>query len=474
MGLGHGEKHRSLNSPQLVDSAPAQLDGLENVLSEAQRLLRAEQLPQAEALYQVILAQEPRQPDALQFLGVLRHLQGRSDESLALIRQAIEVAPEAPGIWNNLGNVFLEGGQIDDATTAYERSIALAPGAPQAHNNLATIYRRQLRWAEAEAACRRAIAVDADMADAWYNLSLILLGQGRVQEGLQANGHATLLWPRHLLQRDQILRALVLLGHLDQAAELYSEWLAEEPDNPVVQHQLAACLQGDAVPIRASDAYVETLFDGFAASFDAKLTKLHYRAPELVAQALRSAVGEPCGALSVADLGCGTGLCGPLVRPWADRLAGCDLSVGMLRQARLRQVYDVLHKAELVYYLETQPVQFDLLTCADTLCYFGDLQPVMHAARSALQTGGHFIFTLEALPDSDRAHPAGYHLQPSGRYAHSLPYVRGCALSAGLHVVVVEPEILRDEAGEKVQGWLVTLTAPDGSADRPTTAFSAE
>jgi predicted TPR repeat methyltransferase len=447
-----------------VDAAASQINTLEDALAEALRLLRAEQLPQAEALYQAILAHEPRQPDALQFLGVLRHLQGRRDESIALIRQAIEVAPEAPGIWNNLGNVLLEGGQIDEATAAYERSIALAPGAPQAHNNLATIYRRQLRWPEAEAACRLAIAADADMADAWYNLSLILLGQGRVPEGLQANGHATLLWPRHLLQRDQILRALVLLGHLDQAAELYREWLAEDPGNPVVQHQLAACLQGDVTPTRASDGYVETLFDGFAASFDVKLSKLHYRAPDLVAQALRTAAGEPRGALSVADLGCGTGLCGPLVRPWAKRLAGCDLSVGMLRQARLRQVYDVLHKAELVYYLETQPASFEVLTCADTLCYFGDLLPVIHAARQAMQPGGHFIFSVEALTESDSVYPSGYKLQASGRYTHSSPYVHHCALLAGLHLASVQSETLRDEAGQQVQGWMVTLTAPDGSA----------
>jgi predicted TPR repeat methyltransferase len=305
---------------------------------------------------------------------------------------------------------------------------------------------------------------DADVADAWYNFSLILLGQGRVHEGLQANGHATLLWPRHLLQRDQTLRALVLLGHLVQAAELHREWLAEDPGNPVVQHQLAACLQGDVTPTRASDDYVETLFEGFAASFDAKLSKLHYRAPDLVAQALCSAIGEPRGALSVVDLGCGTGLCGTLLRPWANRFAGCDLLVGILRQVRLRQVYDVLHKAELVYCLETQPASFDVLTCADTLCNFGDLVPVMHDARQAMQPGGHFIFTLEALAEFDAAHLASYHLQPSGRYVHSLPYVRDSAMSAGLRVTAARPEILRDEAGQNVEGWLVTLTAPDVSA----------
>jgi predicted TPR repeat methyltransferase len=354
--------------------------------------------------------------------------------------------------------------------------VALDAAQPQAHNNLATLHRRHGRWTEAEAACRQALQADPDLSDAWYNLSLILLGQGRVREGLEANSRAILLWPRQLLAREQVLRALIVLGQLDEAARLYRDWLAEDPDNPVVQHQYAACLQGlqaqgapqpqgDAsdqpAPSRASDAYVETLFDHFAASFDAKLGQLHYRAPELVATAVREALGEPPGqapaVLNVADLGCGTGLCGPLIRPWAARLAGCDLSVGMLRQAKARGVYDLLHKAELVYYLDTQPGQFDLLVCADTLCYFGDLQSVLAAARRALQPGGHFIFTVEGLGASDAA---GWQLQPNGRYAHTLAYLEVSAAQAGLTLQAAQADNLRQEAGQPVSGWVVTLVHP--------------
>lgn len=91
-----------MNLQTAVDATASQTLTLDEALAEALRLLRDEQLPQAEALYAAILAHHPQQPDALQFLGVLRHLQGRRDESIALIRQAINIAPEAPGIWNNV------------------------------------------------------------------------------------------------------------------------------------------------------------------------------------------------------------------------------------------------------------------------------------------------------------------------------------------------------------------------------------
>jgi predicted TPR repeat methyltransferase len=146
-----------------------------------------------------------------------------------------------------------------------------------------------------------------------------------------------------------------------------------------------------------------------------------------------------------------------LIRPWAARLAGCDLSVGMLRQAKARRVYDVLHKAELVYYLDTQPGAFDLLTCADTLCYFGELQAVMHAARQALRAGGHFIFTVEALAQDD---DTDHRLQPNGRYAHAQDYVRRTVHTASLELVDLAAVELRQEAGLPVRGWLATVGKP--------------
>jgi predicted TPR repeat methyltransferase len=424
-------------------------------LAQAIELLRHEQIEEAEQALSGVLRDAPGQPDALHFLGVLRHTQGHTDEAVVLIRQALAQLPEHAGAWNNLGNVFLSAGRIDEATEAYERGVQVAQGHPDsadALNNLGTVYRKQDRPADAEAACRRAIEVRPDFSDAWYNLSQALMAQGKLHDGLLANSRAIALWPHHLQARDQVIRALLLLGERERAAQLYREWLAEEPDNPVAQHQLAACV-GEAQPARASDAYVQKVFDSFAASFDAKLEKLHYRAPDLVMQALRAAAGEPQAALHVVDAGCGTGLCGPLVKPWASRLAGCDLSVGMLRRARERRVYDVLHHAELVYYLDTQPDTFDAVISADTLCYFGVLAAPIAAAKRCLRAGGWLVFTVEALP---QASTDEHRLQTNGRYAHAPDYLRSTLSEAGLTLLELRAETLRMEAGLPVAGWLVT------------------
>lgn len=432
---------------------------LGDLLAQAIDLVRSSRHAEADRALMAILHHWPEQPDALHFLGVLRHGQGRVDEALALVRRALERVPDHGPMWSNLGNILLGAGQVDQAAKAYERSLQLTGDHPEAAsplNNLSIIYRKQGRAAEAEAACRRALSLLPDFAEGWYNLSLVLMDRGEIEEGVLANSRAIALWPSHLQARNQVIRALVLLGERDRAAGMYREWLAEDPGNPVARHQLAACL-GEQVPERASDAYVEQVFDAFAGSFDSKLEMLHYRAPELVAKALGAVAGEPRAALDVVDAGCGTGLCGPLIKPWARYLAGCDLSEGMLRRAAPRQVYDKLHKAELVHYLNTQPQRFDAMVSADTLCYFGDLHAAMAATNRCLRPGAWVVFTVEALPEG-AAEP--HLLQGNGRYAHSQRHLTEAISAAGLRLLDIQAEVLRHEAGRPVAGWLVSSTKP--------------
>jgi predicted TPR repeat methyltransferase len=436
---------------------PAGDPGPDEILAGAIGLLREDRLAEAEAAFDAVLRRWPREPAALHYLGVLRHAQGRSDEAVALVREALALRPGDAGAWNNLGNILLLGGQADAAAEAWQHSVdAGGAESAQALSNLAVLYRKQGRPADAERAARRATEVNPEDGDAWYRLSQAQLDQGEVRQGLLANSRAVALWPTNQQARGDVLRALVLLGEKQRAVALYREWLDEEPDNPIARHLLAAS-EGDATPARASDEYVEGMFDHFADSFDARLEVLHYQTPALVAERLRRLLPAPTGLLDVADLGCGTGLCGPHLKPFAKRLAGCDLSVGMLRRAKARGVYDVLHKAELGYYLQTQPEHFDLLVSADTLVYFGDLGDVLKHAHAALRPGGWLVFSVEALPEHDTA---DWRLHPTGRYAHRAAPLARLLTQTGFVEAAVDPATLRFEGGKPVAGWLVSAQRP--------------
>ena len=419
-------------------------------------LLAHGKLASAEHMLDKVLAVLPDEPDALHLAGALRDLQGRTAEALSLIDRSIVLKPEDPGRWNDLGNVLAKLKRRDDAMLAYNKSVSLAgdtQAAAAAYNNLGSMHVADDLLA-AERCFRRATEVQPDFAHALYNLSQALIELGRVEEGVDACGRAIVLMPQNA-SREHVARAFIHLGRTEQAIAHYQQWLSEEPDNPILKHHLAALIQPDHAE-RASDAYVESVFDRFASSFDTKLADLEYHAPEHVRTAMVELYPNPAANLDIADAGCGTGLCGPLMQPWAKRLTGFDLSGGMLVGAESRNVYTDLHKAELVAFLDAHPAEFDVIVSADTLCYFGQLNDVMRVAATALRTNGHLIFTVEALDDDGQPH----RLLTSGRYSHSLPHVSVAATTSGLRVLAIRRIKLRLEAGRPVMGWLVTLHRP--------------
>ena len=426
---------------------------LEEALAYGVRQHKAGDLDQAEAIYAAVLQRHPERTDVLNWLGILKHQRGDLEGALALMRHVVELTPDADGVWNNIGNVLLELDRDEEAAEAFTRSLELVE-TPQVWANLARAWRRRGALDRSERVCRRALELQPDNGAAMHNLALALIAQHRLDEGVDAALKASELLPRHE-QRNSLYARMVLLMGLDaraQAATILRAWLEREPDNAYAAHQLAACT-GDATPERASDAYVESVFDTFAETFDSTLTRLKYRAPEFVADALSRALPPPARQFDVVDVGCGTGMCGPLLRPWARRLVGCDLSAGMMERARQRDVYDDLQKAELTAFLDANPEAFDVVVSADTFIYFGALEGVARAMRRALRAGGHAAFSAEALQAPE---PGEHVLRTTGRYAHSADYLRRVFGEAGLPVVEIVEVVLREEGAVPVPGWVVT------------------
>jgi predicted TPR repeat methyltransferase len=396
------------------------------------------------------LAIRATDPDALHFLGVLRHQQQRSDEAIALITRALEIVPDHVDAWNNLGNVCKESGRLSEAESAYRRALALDEDHAGAWNNLGVVLGAMRRGQEAVTALQQAVRRAPRMANAWYNLGGALRSRGTLREAIAAYGRTLEIDPEHARAHEMLGRVLYLAGEHAAAAAVFRSWANVDPDDPVPAHMLAAC-SGDNVPTRASDAYVRATFDAFADSFDEMLLmRLDYHAPELLVRSLAEVLAPHAAVHDVLDAGCGTGLCGVLLRPHARVLTGVDLSPGMLEKARARSVYDALVEAELGAFLLGHRNAFDIVASADTLCYFGDLEPIIAAAATALRPNGWLAFTVERADDVDP-----YRLNPNGRYSHSHRYIEQLLHDASFTDINVAGEVLRREAGASVNGWVV-------------------
>jgi len=411
-------------------------------------------------VYKRVLAQVPDHAAALHFLGVLAHDRGCDADALRLMGRSVELMPEHAGFRSNLGNLLLDNRRFEDAEREYRAALALDPDRPGALHNYAVLCKALGRYADAERCLLRALELTPDFNEARNVLAGLYFRQGRTDEGLAQACEVLAHEPRNALTREMLGNAKCRLGHPEEAAQIYREWLADEPDHPKALHYLAACT-GQGVPERASDAYVQCTFDRFANSFDSRLALLEYRAPTLVGEAVAACVGAPAADLAVLDAGCGTGLCAPLLKPYAGTLTGVDLSNGMLDKARGRNLYDALEQAELCAYMQQHPGGFDLIVSADTLVYFGTLVDAVAAASRALRPGGWLCFTVEALGEGE---PGDYRLQHHGRYAHSRTYLAALAQRQGLVVLRLEPVILRHDAGQPVAGWLALVQQPGNRA----------
>ncbi|MBK6740560.1 MAG: tetratricopeptide repeat protein [Haliea sp.] len=307
-------------------------------------------------------------------------------------------------IWDfrmNYGNLLFARERYQQAEEQYRAVLASSCDHVETLNNLGVLCKGLGRLDEAAELLSRVTELRPEFIEARANLASVCLAQGQVEAAIAHFCEILIRDPAASRSRETLGVAYYLLGRIDEAADVYRAWLAEEPDNAIALHHMSACT-GEAVPVRASDEYIRTKFDSFSASFDAKLAELEYRAPELVAQCVATRATGRGRYEAALDAGCGTGLCGPLLRPLVDELVGVDLSAGMLDRAREREVYDRLDEAELTLYLRANHSSFNLVVSADTLVYFGPLEEVFSAVSGALRRVVRSALPSKLCPNSIR------------------------------------------------------------------------
>jgi predicted TPR repeat methyltransferase len=153
------------------------------------------------------------------------------------------------------------------------------------------------------------------------------------------------------------------------------------------------------------------------------------------------------------DAGCGTGLCGVHLRPVARTLVGVDLSPGMLRTAKDKNLYDVLHEGSVNEFLRQNVLAFDLIVFADVLVYFGELLEVIESSFRSLRQKGRIAISVECIEPEASAET--FVLQASGRYAHAPQYIRQLLEHAGFSIEKFTSCTLRMENEKAIPGLIV-------------------
>jgi predicted TPR repeat methyltransferase len=346
--------------------------------------------------------------------GKSLRLAGRPAEALQLLGRALAAGQDDYRIHDEIGMALVALNRPEEAIGSFLTAFRLNPDFGEACHKIGSAFASRGLFEPAAEWFARGLQLNAALSTYFYTYGHVLV---------QLNCH-------------------------EQAAEVFDQWVNADPENPIARHLASAVLRPQSVA-KAAPEYVQKLFDSWAVRFDESLAKLNYRGPELVARALERASAPPACGWDVLDAGCGTGLVGVALKPFARRLVGVDLSTGMLEIARRRAIYSELFQSDIVQFLSTRTHEFDAVTASDLLTYVGDLKDFFTHAARALRPGGLIAMAAEALKEAD-----GYRLNPSGRFSHSRNYLQAAMESAGIAVVNIDEDVMRFEAKKPVATWI--------------------
>jgi predicted TPR repeat methyltransferase len=347
----------------------------------------AQRLSQAYAAFSLALTYAPGRPSILLNQGITLVRLNRFEEAIPILEAALDSEKESADGWAALALALSELSLWSQCGQVCERLFALGVHQPSLHLLHARCLANGGLVDEAKVACEKALVLDKQSAQAWFQLADF--------------------------QRDQ--------GDTKNAIANYQQALLYGADAELVNYMLSSLGRTTKV-LQPPRAYVQNLFDQYAHDFEQHLVgQLGYCGHSVLVEQLPP--NCPTRFPSVLDLGCGTGLCAPLLRLKSERLFGVDLSPAMIEKSRQTKLYDVLTVNDVRDYLAHEVTKFDFVVAADVLIYVGELERLFTLLSQRMVAGGWFAFTVENSIDG-----SDVQLFTSLRYGHSADYIRALAV----------------------------------------------
>lgn len=272
-----------------IDVSPKYAPSFERALAHHQ----AGRIPEAEAIYQGVLAFDPTHADSVHLLGVAAFQRGNHDAALTLIARAIDLKPEHSVYHTNLAQVLKTTGRRDEAIAQYRHALMqdstnldahnqlgvllgecgdfgaqeeqyrailrLAPDNVDAQFNVANLLVRRQRLDEAVATFRRVLQYRPDFAAAYNNLGSALSELSAFEDGERCYRRALHLTPEFAEAHNNLGILLSKLGRTQEAEECLRRACRLKPSFPEPFNNLGDLLRANGRPDEAESYCREAL-----------------------------------------------------------------------------------------------------------------------------------------------------------------------------------------------------------------------
>jgi predicted O-linked N-acetylglucosamine transferase (SPINDLY family) len=216
-----------------------------DLLKAALRHHDAGRLTEAESLYRQLLAGDPRNVDALHFLGVIAHQRGDHAQAVELISGALAQYGANASAHNNLGCALRAQDKLAQAAASFQKALELTPNYFDAHVNLGRTHQAQGNLARAASSFRAALQLRPAAAATQSELAWVLVGLGQLEEAIACYEAALQAQPELFEARYNMAVALRDLGRRADAIAQVEKVIQSKP-GLAQAHYLLGHLHGEA------------------------------------------------------------------------------------------------------------------------------------------------------------------------------------------------------------------------------------
>lgn len=380
-------------------------------------LKKLKQMQEAKQINELLLELSPRHQGAHFQLGCFCMQEQRFAVALEYFLLIVEDDPAHFESQVNIAHCYLRLGRLNEAISHYLIAQRLHTDDTQVLFNLGVIYFLLAQEQNATDFYLQALQGNPNFFEAHYNLGIIFYKQKKTQEALPHFYHALRL----------------------------------QPGNQTVQHLIHILSKDEKIKESPSE-YIRSLFDAYAPHYEAHLLQvLNYILPQHIYSSIKLLKDDEYQTWNILDLGCGTGLCGALLKAPGNSLTGIDLSVKMLEIAGKKNIYTELIHLDILSYLEQANTKYDLAIAGDVLGYLGDLTKFFLLLDKVIQTHGFLVFNAEICKQQD------YVLTMTGRFSYSKDYLDQLIAKHQWQILKYEQIHLRQQEQQMVPAHFYVL-----------------
>jgi tetratricopeptide (TPR) repeat protein len=167
LAQGYAQADRGAQAAKVLQDAQARFPGDNAIAFELATVFeKQKKFAEAEAAIRYVLARDPQSAPALNYLGYMLAERGeRLDESVTVVKQALQIEPENGSYLDSLGWAYFKAQKLDLAEEPLRRAAGQLKGNSVVQDHYGEVLFKLGRYDEAIAAWTRALAGDGDSID---------------------------------------------------------------------------------------------------------------------------------------------------------------------------------------------------------------------------------------------------------------------------------------------------------------------